>query len=250
MKVQVLGSSSGESVPDRYASAYWIAYDRYELLVDTGDGVAQQVIRFGINPCALDAVIISHMHPDHAGGLFTLLQRMYISKRTKPLQIYVPEGVLPGFRQVFPYFNIFTERWPFRFDCSPIVDGMLIQNEFFIVEAVHNGHVQHYEEFAKKYGFRAESFSFAFTDPQNRKLIYTADIDNIHMLQPLAMHTNALLSECTHVEPDDVIQFAVKNHIDRVFFTHIPPEREKQMEAFHSSKVRIKIMHDGDIIEV
>lgn len=237
-------------MPERNASAYWIASDGIELIVDAGDGVAQQLIRYGIDPCAIDAVIISHMHPDHAGGLFALLQRMYISKRTGPLQIYLPEGILPKFPQVLPYFNIFPERWPFQFEFCPIKSGVFFDQETFTAEAVLNGHVQHYQKFAEKYGFRAESFSFAFTDSQKRKLIYTADIDDIHVLQPVSLLSHALLSECTHIAPEEVIQFAGRNHIDRVYFTHIPPERETQMNAFQSSDIKIQVMHDGDEIEV
>lgn len=218
--------------------------------MDAGDGVAQQIVRYHIDPCLIDMVVISHTHPDHAGGLLLLLQRMYISRRSKSLLIYVPGGLLPGFQSIFPYFNIFIERWPFSFELKPIVNGLFYQGHGIQIEAIKNGHVSHYAPYASQHGIRAESFSFVITEKASKKMIYTADIDDLEYLLPAAGDTRFLLSECTHVAPDDVICFAKDNDIKRIAFTHIPPELETSIHTIKSDNVNIRAVNDGDIIEV
>lgn len=57
----------------------------HKLLLDTGqsDAVVNNLSLLGVHPDALDAVVLSHGHYDHAGGLQYLLQH-----RTKPLSVY------------------------------------------------------------------------------------------------------------------------------------------------------------------
>jgi 7,8-dihydropterin-6-yl-methyl-4-(beta-D-ribofuranosyl)aminobenzene 5'-phosphate synthase len=48
------------------------------ILFDTGsDGplLLENMARLGIEPCCVDAVVLSHVHPDHTGGLFGLLEQ-------------------------------------------------------------------------------------------------------------------------------------------------------------------------------
>ncbi|MBN2102479.1 ribonuclease Z [bacterium] len=250
MKIRVLGSSSGEPVPQRNASAYLLESGSLKVLIDAGDGVSKQIIRYHIDPCLINSVLISHTHPDHAGGLVLLLQQMYISKRKKPLVIYIPGGVLPGFQDIFPYFNIFKEKWPFTFELKPIMEGLVFKDHQIQIEAVKNGHVSQYQQYASRHGITAESFSFAFTDVNGRKLVYTADIDEIQYLRSAAVNTHILLSECTHIKPDHIIHFAMRLNIDRVIFTHIPPELETSIYTIQSPVIDVSAVKDGDVIEV
>jgi len=250
MKLRILGSASGDPVLHRHASAVRIDSGTLQLLVDAGDGVARQFVRYHIDPCTLDAVIISHTHPDHAGGLFMLLQRMYIAKRSQSLKIFLPGGLLPGFHNIFPYFNIFTERWPFQFELNPIESGIFFEDRGFRAEAVLNGHVAHYQEFASRHGIQAEAFSFSFSDTNGKKMIYTADIDRIDRLTSIADGTQLLLSECTHVDPEEVIRFAVHHQIGRVVFTHIDPDLEGAVRRLQSDQTDVRVTRDGEIIEL
>jgi ribonuclease Z len=87
MKLTVLGSASGVPVPERNSSSYWIETSESAYLIDAGDGAARQIVRFGLNANRLEGVFISHMHSDHASGLFMLLQLMYQTGRKEPLRI-------------------------------------------------------------------------------------------------------------------------------------------------------------------
>jgi ribonuclease BN (tRNA processing enzyme) len=50
--------------------------------------------RFGVAPNDIDAILISHVHGDHFGGIpFFILDAQFLSKREKPLLIAGPPGI-------------------------------------------------------------------------------------------------------------------------------------------------------------
>ena len=61
MKITVLGSGSGLPTAERNSSAYWIETLEHVYLIDAGDGVARQLIRYGCNTNRLNHVFISHI---------------------------------------------------------------------------------------------------------------------------------------------------------------------------------------------
>ena len=50
--------------------------------------------RFGVAPNDIDAILISHVHGDHFGGIpFFILDAQFLSKRERPLLIAGPPGI-------------------------------------------------------------------------------------------------------------------------------------------------------------
>src|SRR5260370_31529387 len=50
--------------------------------------------RFGVDPNGVDAIILSHLHVDHFGGLPSfILDAQLVSRRTRPLMVAGPKGL-------------------------------------------------------------------------------------------------------------------------------------------------------------
>ena len=90
IKVTILGSASAKPTADRHPSAQIVNVDEQYFLVDAGEGVQQQMFRYGFNPLRLRGVFISHLHGDHVFGLFPLLSTLGLYGRQTPLKIYAP----------------------------------------------------------------------------------------------------------------------------------------------------------------
>lgn len=88
--VTILGSSSAKPTPSRHPSAQVVNVHEQYYLVDAGEGVQQQLIRYGVNPLKLRAVFISHLHGDHVFGLFPLISTLALYGRKTPLRIFAP----------------------------------------------------------------------------------------------------------------------------------------------------------------
>lgn len=89
-RITILGSASAKPTAGRHPSAQTVAIHEQYYLVDAGEGVQQQLFRYGINPLKLRAVFISHLHGDHVYGLFPLLSTLGLYGRRTPLKIYAP----------------------------------------------------------------------------------------------------------------------------------------------------------------
>jgi ribonuclease BN (tRNA processing enzyme) len=252
MKLIVIGSASGVPVMDRNSSSYWIETSVGTYLVDAGDGTARQLIRLGLNANRLKGVFISHMHSDHASGLFMLLQLMHQIGRKEPFHIYLPEGVASPFESVFPYFQIFREKWPYGFDLSPVSEGTFFRSGKFEIIAVQNGHLLQNQSYAEKAGVGTDAYSFIFGEEPGKFVIYTSDIDSLNHLSGHRQKSTLLISECTHVGIETVIRFAKEKTIPRILFTHIPPEIESIKDNYkdRSDPPSVAFADDGMHIEV
>ena len=88
--VTILGCASAKPTPSRHPSGQAVNIHEQYYLVDAGEGVQQQLIRYGINPLKIRAVFISHLHGDHVFGLFPLISTLGLYGRRTPLDIYAP----------------------------------------------------------------------------------------------------------------------------------------------------------------
>ena len=90
IKVTILGSASAKPTVNRHPSAQIVNVNEQYYLVDAGEGVQQQMFRYGINPLKLRGVFISHLHGDHVFGLFPLLSTLGLYGRQTPLKVFAP----------------------------------------------------------------------------------------------------------------------------------------------------------------
>ncbi len=73
MQLQLLGTGSPNPLPERQGAAVLLSHAGEHILVDAGRGVTTQLIRAGVPPEALQAVLLTHHHYDHIGNLGDLL---------------------------------------------------------------------------------------------------------------------------------------------------------------------------------
>src|SRR5262245_31734493 len=60
--------------------------------------------RFGVDPQAIDTVILSHLHGDHFGGVPFLIPDGQLQRRTRPLLVAGPPGVDKRMREAMEVF--------------------------------------------------------------------------------------------------------------------------------------------------
>lgn len=89
-RITILGTASAKPTPNRHPSGQVVNIHEQYYLVDAGEGVQQQLIRYGINPLKIKDVFISHLHGDHLFGLFPLISTLGLYGRRTPLRIYAP----------------------------------------------------------------------------------------------------------------------------------------------------------------
>ncbi len=100
-----MGSSSAKPTPNRHQSGQVVNINEQLYLIDGGEGVQQQMFRYGINPLKLRAIFISHLHADHVYGIFPLLSTMSLYGRKTAIKIYAPSPFGEMLESYFHHFG-------------------------------------------------------------------------------------------------------------------------------------------------
>ncbi|HET9657629.1 MAG TPA: MBL fold metallo-hydrolase [Kineosporiaceae bacterium] len=225
LTLSIVGCSGSFPSPDSAASCYLLqapagaggAVSR--VLLDLGSGALGPLQRL-TDVHDLDAVLLSHLHPDH----FMDLCGLYVALKYDPdrslgrrLLVYGPGGTADRLRQAYGsdvgrLEEVFDVReWR---DHEPVVVGGL---------AVTPIRVNHPVE---AYGLRAEAGGAVVT--------YTGDTDTCPALHELARDADLLLAEASFQEGRDTVrdvhltgqragQVATEAGARRLLLTHLPP---------------------------
>jgi ribonuclease BN (tRNA processing enzyme) len=91
MRLTVLGCGDAFGSGGRFNTCFQLDSGDTRVLVDCGASAMISMRRFNVDPDSVDAVVLSHLHGDHFGGLpFLLLYLHFEVGRTRPLVIAGP----------------------------------------------------------------------------------------------------------------------------------------------------------------
>ena len=100
MRVQFAGSGDAFGSGGRWQTCIHLAAEGQVLLVDCGTTSLAALKSQGLDPSAVSAVAITHLHGDHFGGLPFLILDGQFSRRTRPLTIAGPPGTADRLRRL------------------------------------------------------------------------------------------------------------------------------------------------------
>ncbi len=93
VKVRFLGSGDAFGSGGRLHTCILIDGETKRYLVDCGPSALSAMHRDGIDPNSIDAILLTHLHGDHYGGVpFFTLAAQLMSRREAPLTIAGPPG--------------------------------------------------------------------------------------------------------------------------------------------------------------
>lgn len=120
IKIQFLGTGDTFGSGGRLHTCIHIRSENAQFLVDCGASALIAMKRFGVDPSSIDAVLITHLHGDHFGGIpFFVLDAQLISRRTRPLIVAGPPGlerrIHDAMESLFPGSSQVRRRFDLRF---------------------------------------------------------------------------------------------------------------------------------------
>ena len=122
-RVRFIGSGDSLGTGGRFQTCILVDADGYRFLIDCGATSLVALKRAKIDPTSIDAVLLTHFHGDHCGGVPYLILDGQFSKRERPLVIAGPPGVRERMTAVFEAALPTSSRTKQRFAVSYVELG-------------------------------------------------------------------------------------------------------------------------------
>jgi ribonuclease BN (tRNA processing enzyme) len=220
MEIHLLGTGTAVPVKNHSPAGLLVQAAGKNLLLDIGPGTLSRLEGTGITYDKLDALLLSHLHPDHSLDLATLLQAFNYApgaERTNSFSIYGCWGTQAFLQNLF---ILYPELVPAGYEISV---HQAYRDDFMIgslnIQTAPTGHT-------------SQSIAFRVEDGQ-RALVYSGDASRHGELSDLARLADLLVCECSfpdtwdtldHLNAEDVGVLAAQANVKSLVLTHLYPQ--------------------------
>lgn len=219
-----MGVGDGWPCADRAHAAFLYRLGTATVLVDSGEPISGLIDNANIAADEIDAALITHLHMDHVGGLFMLLQGLWLEGRTKPLPVHMPaEGIEPV-RAMLRAGYVFDKLLKFDLEFVPIEPGQAIRiGRGVRATPLPNSHLSGLKRrFGSRNGPAFEAFSFLIESGRKR-VVHSGDVGTVADLEPLMDGpVDVLVCELAHVGLEELGEFLKGRKVKKVVLVHLP----------------------------
>jgi ribonuclease BN (tRNA processing enzyme) len=216
------GVGDGWPCADRKHSSSLYRCGPTSLLIDCGEGASAGFKATGLSYDTIDRIFLSHLHADHCGGFFMLLQGLWLEQRRKRLVVHAPtEGIAP-IRQMLEAALIFDELLHFRLRFQPLAHARPVRVEEVRVTPFHTTHLESLRQRHRRRHRRGfEAFCFLI-EAGGRRLAHSADIGAVEDLAPLVRRPlDLLVCELCHCPAAELFAYLRDKPIAHIAFIHL-----------------------------
>lgn len=224
MEIVFLGTGTSHGVPmigcncdvctslnpkdTRYRSSVLVNEDNVSLVVDCGMDFRSQMLREKVTH--IDAVLLTHEHQDHTGGIDDT--RVFSMRTKTSLPLYAEKYVLTRIKEAYPY--IFAEK---RFPGLPDLALNEIDTEVFSVKGVEviPIRVMHYK--LPVLGFRVGGFAY-LTD---LNYIPEGEYSKLENLDVLVIDALRIETHFSHFNLEQALSEIERIAPKKAYLTHI-----------------------------
>ena len=228
-----LGSSGAIPGRDRDTTSLVFVGESDAVLVDCGGSPAQKLLLAGVDPLALSRVVITHIHPDHAYGLPSLVQTLFLLGRQVPLHLACREEHLAPLRALLGLFGLLERPgiFPVVWEPVPPREGFAVGAPGgFAITASPNAHGG------------MPNMALRFEAPGRPAVVYSSDTEPCAAVEALARGAHTLIHEATfserrprgigaHSTAAQAGEIAARAGVTRLILAHIDAGLHGELDA-------------------
>lgn len=246
MKLTIAGCGDAFGSGGRHSTCFFLETASAVLLVDCGASAMTALKTQAIDPNRIDAIVLSHLHGDHFGGLpFFLLDAQYLARRERPLLIAGPPGararIDAALEVFFPKSTGTNWRFPWRVEeIAPGTVSDVLGHSIVTAEVLHQS--------------GAPSTALRLSDGE-KIFAYSGDIEWTDALLPIAAQADLFVCECYayagkltgHISWEILKTRLSDLHAGRIMLTHMNPSMLARLDEVMDDGVMLAA--DGLVVE-
>ena len=253
-----LGTGPGTPLRGRFCSSCLVQCGDVSLLVDAGEPCSQRLVEEGFDVAQVDAVLITHGHSDHTGGLPMLLQSAWLAPRTRLLPVYLPGELIAPLRAWLEAVYLpasllgFPLEWRAWRKGERVVPAPGVEVSVFPTSHLDNLH----KRLAPVATGNFEVFGLDLRCA-GKRIVFSSDLGSPADLLPVLTEScDVLVCELSHFQPSELYQVLRDRQIGTLVFNHLATElngRENEVVAAARKALpqiaRILVVRDGERVE-
>ncbi len=239
VKLTVLGSAGSHPGNGRACSSYLISAGDHHLLLDCGNGSVANLMD-AVDPADIDAIIISHLHPDHFVDLYGLHYALrFHQDGAKKVDVHAPAGA----RELLPSLLLGDAGESFlrHLPLHVVSAGDLLEIGPFEVELFAANHP--IETVASRVSVDGRIVAFSGDSGRTDELIACADSADLFICDSTWVSRDAPFPEGVHMTGTEAGQHASAAGAQQLMVTHVFPQREPEQAAADAEMV-----YDGYVL--
>lgn len=243
MKVQFAGCGDAFASGGRFNTCIHVEQGPQRFLLDCGASSLVALRKAGIDRGAIDAILLTHFHADHFGGIpFFVLDQQLNVRRTRPLLIAGPPGLRDWYARAMALAFPGERTLPFDLTLHEVEIGVA---QPLLGMTVTPTHVKHDDRAGPCLAYRIES--------GGRTLCFSGDTEWTDALIEAARGADLFICECymfDKLRKSHMTLSVLRQHLPaigakRVILTHL----SEDMLA-HLADVELECAVDGIMVEV
>ena len=265
---------SADAKDKRLRASAFVQMDGLNILVDAGPDFRYQMLRADIRH--LDAILLTHNHKDHTGGLDDVRSYNYIDK--KAAEIFCEEKVLKTLRNDYAYafaehkypgapewhIHLIDER-PFRVDSLQgtgelelvhdkgyfyrQADGSLLPSDNAVAEALHEAPnvipLRGFHDQMPVLGFRFGNIAY-ITDMSR---LPEQELAKLQGLEHLTLNTVSYHPHHSHFSLEEALALAARIGARHTWLTHLSHTFPSHAQFCRELPPTVQPAYDGLVIE-
>ena len=217
---QIIGCSGGVPTETRGVTCVMISTSNFDMMIDCGEGSYLRWQKAGYNWKSLKYILITHMHPDHAGGLVPFLFYRNLFGIEPTLILIGPPQLEASITDSFQYSGINNHQNLKWIDISKS-HNINLSDEIEITA----GEMKH----------KIPCWGYKISDGKKKLVFITDTLPNLNAVN-LAKNADILIHEATfshnmkerakihfHTTEIQAMEIADKSNVQRLILTHFSP---------------------------
>jgi phosphoribosyl 1,2-cyclic phosphate phosphodiesterase len=253
LEITVLGTGTSQGVPvvacdcrvcrstdprdQRLRTAIMVETSKNTMVIDAGPDFRQQMLRENVKK--VDALLITHNHKDHTGGLDDVRAFNWILK--KPMEVFARDSVLSSIKKDFDY--AFEEE---KYPGVPQINLHTITNKPFEIWGEKIIPIDAMHARMPVFGFRIGDFSY-LTDAS---IIKHEELDKMKGSRYIIINALRKEKHYSHFNLTEAIEILQYLKPEKGYLTHISHQMGLHEEINKELPAGIELAYDGLKIEI